>query len=370
MAAKWLAEGEFDQVQPPLARRNYGDLKSLHAAYSANGYGRADTIPHRLMVTVLDHYLEDLKVARIAAEGKRQYRLAQELTNRFNEAKKQFREKQEWQVKDQQRQEVKQMEQAEKIMSTTFKSTWNNKHEDTLLENEERKKILEQKQERENRELEKTIRRLPPPVASMSKELVGYVALEEHMRKNGQYSDAIQLYKKIQKLAPQEQRAAEEKHAATIQKMRQKLEEQQEEEKKSFYEWSKANLIKIRDGRVIASKVNKQSIRMHSEALNHALTLEMIEPAGWKRTVKPTVAKRAHYEETTSTKRGTQVLASVSHGRLHAPTLCGMHEFKNEPECMISFDEYETLKWDGGVQTIKAQDLASITSSYGSTGTI
>lgn len=142
MAAKWLAEGEFDQVQPPLARRNYGDLKSLHAAYSANGYGRADTIPHRLMVTVLDHYLEDLKVARIAAEGKRQYRLAQELTNRFNEAKKQFREKQEWQVKDQQRQEVKQMEQAEKIMSTTFKSTWNNKHEDTLLENEERKKNI------------------------------------------------------------------------------------------------------------------------------------------------------------------------------------------------------------------------------------
>ena len=199
----------------------------------------------------------------------------------------------------------------------------------------------------------------------MSKELVSYVTLEAHMRKNGQYADAKNLYKKIKLLAPQEQKAAEKKHDQKILKMRQKLQEKQEEENKSFSEWSKSNLIKVRDQKIIASKINKQSIRMHSEALNHALNLEMIEPAGWKRTVKPTVEKRAHFEETTSTKRGTQVLASVSHQRLQAPALSSMHEFKNEADCMISYDEYETLKFEGGVKTLRSQkSISTLGSSY------
>ena len=90
---------------------------------------------------------------------------------------------------------------------------------------------------------------------------------------------------------------------------------------------------------------------MHSTALNHALKLEMNEPAGWKRTIRPTVEKRAHYYETTSSRRGTQVLESVTNSRLFAPKLSEMHEFENEDECIIDYETYSTLKSKGGVLT-------------------
>ena len=88
-------------------------------------------------------------------------------------------------------------------------------------------------------------------------------------------------------------------------------------------------------------------MKMHSTALNHALKLEMNEPSGWKRTVRPTVEKRAHFYETTSTRRGTQVLESVANARLFAPKLSEMHEFENEPDCMIDYETYAERKSSG-----------------------
>ena len=351
MAEKFLAEGEFDKVQTPVARKSYANMKSLTEVFQLNGYSESDIVPHRMMVTVLDHCLEDWKKARALAEKKRQYSEAEKITRRIAQAKKDFRSKQEWQVKEQQRQEVIQMDAATKIMKTSFKEFWDDKYEDTNRENAIRKELLEEKHARDRRELEKKIAKLPPPVASMSKELVGYVTMEEHMRRNGQYYDAEILNKKIQKLAPIEQKNAEEKFYENIDNMRKKLDTLHEEERKTLFETSKAHLIKVRDGRIVAAKVNKQAMAMHSEALNHALALEMIEPAGWKRTIKPTVEKRKHYDQTTSAKRGTQVLASVSHARLDAPQLCSMHEFQTEPSCMITYDEYSQLQHYGGCKT-------------------
>ena len=348
MAEKFLAEGEFDKVQAPLARKSYAHMQSLAGVFKLNGYSESDIVPHRLMVTALDHCLEDWKKARAVAEKKRQYSEAEKITHRIAQAKKDFRSKQQWQVKEQQRQEVIQMDVATKIMKTSFKEYWDRKYEDTTHENAKREELLEEKQARDRRELEKKIAKLPPPVASMSKELVGYVTMEEHMRKNGQYYDAEILNKKIQKLAPLEQKNAEKTFYENIDKMRQKLDTLHEEERKTLFETSKAHLIKIRDGRIVAAKVNKQAMTMHSEALNHALALEMIQPAGWKRTIKPTVEKRKHYDQTTSAKRGTQVLASVSHARLDAPQLCSTHDFQTEPGCMITYDEYSLSHLVGG----------------------
>ena len=344
-----LPENEFDMVMPPAARENYENVKDLHDAYQRSGYGKEDRIPHRLMVTLMDFVLEDLGRAKTEAEGRRQYKKAEEITKRVNVVRRQFREKQEWQLQDQQRIEMSQMDKAKDILADTFRNKWNNTKHEAIIENAHRKRITEEKHAREIRDLERKIRKIPPPVAAMSKELVGYVALEKHMRKNGQYQDATTLAKKIEKLAPIEQAAAVKKFRLQIDSMREKLKEKHEEERKQLFEHSKAALIKVRDDRAIASNVNKQAMKMHSNALNHALTLEMNEPAGWNRNIRPIVEKRAHYWETTSSKRGTQVLESVTNSRLYAPKLSETHEFENQDDCIIDYDTYATLKLTGGV---------------------
>ena len=347
MARNLIPENEFDNVRKSAPRQNYEDVKDLTEAYERNGFGKLDTIPHRLMVTVLDDVLEDLHKAKREAEDKREYQKAELLRKKIRLVQRQFGEKQMWQVTDQQRREVSQMDKAKEILSKTFKETWRNKKHEAVMENLSRKRILEETHSREKKELEKKISRLPPPVATMSKELVSYVTLEKHMRKNGQYQDASVLAKKIEKIAPMEQRQAERRFKAKIDETRKKLNEKHEEERKQLFEHSKAALIRVRDNRKIAANINKQNMKMHSTALNHALKLEMNEPSGWKRTVRPTVEKRAHFYETTSTRRGTQVLESVANARLFAPKLSEMHEFENEPDCMIDYETYAERKSSG-----------------------
>ena len=58
-------------------------------------------------------------------------------------------------------------------MAETFKKTWNGKKTDAVVENAAKKRILDEKTSAgSKRPREKNRSRIPPPVASMSKELV------------------------------------------------------------------------------------------------------------------------------------------------------------------------------------------------------
>ena len=158
-----LPENEFDMVMPPAARENYENVKDLHDAYQRSGYGKEDRIPHRLMVTLMDFVLEDLGRAKTEAEGRRQYKKAEEITKRVNVVRRQFREKQEWQLQDQQRIEMSKMDKAKDILADTFRNKWNNTKHEAIIENAHRKRITEEKHAREIRDLERKIGKIPPP---------------------------------------------------------------------------------------------------------------------------------------------------------------------------------------------------------------
>ena len=333
-------EAVYDSTLADTDRKvHYHDVKDLDHAYEKSGFDRGAIVPHREMVIILDQALKDTEVARKKAVAVKRYKDAARLSEVQKIMRVQFRQRQQNQLIRQQDHELKQMAQTKELIRAKFKQHWDTEMEHIDHECEANDRLLEQKQLKGRRTLQRRIKSLPKPKNRMSKQMISLMHAEAHMAHNHQYRDAEELNKRITKQLPVEKarfRQVYEKRIVGIQENHYKKEEFQTDLQ---FEKNKGDKIRARDEKQLAVIELKRQLANHELSLRHALKNEINEPAGWKRTVRPAVDRRANFHKTSSTRRGTQVLASVSHARLEAPSLCDMHDF-DSPLKM------STLEWN------------------------
>ena len=109
-----------------------------------NGFGKLDTIPHRLMVTVLDDVLEDLHKAKSEAEDKREYQKQNYLGKKLVLFRGNLVKSKCGRLLTSKGEKYRNMDKAKEILSKTFKETWRNKKHEAVMENLSRKRILEE----------------------------------------------------------------------------------------------------------------------------------------------------------------------------------------------------------------------------------
>ena len=338
-------EAIFDSSLVDTDRKiHYHNVQDLDHAYKISGYDEGAIVPHREMVSILDQALKDTEVARKQAVDKKRYKDAAKYSAVQQVMRVQFRQRQQSQLVRQQEHELKQMAQAKELIRHKFKDHWD--HEMNHIENEcdTADQLLLQKQMKGRRVLQRRVKSLPKP-NRMSKQMIDLVQAEEHMSHNHQYRDASELNKRIQRQLPVEKARFRQVYKKRVQRIEENHYKKEEFAQELQWEKNKGCKIRVRDEKAIAVIEVKRQLANHELALRHALKNESNEPAGYKRTVRPAVARRKNFDRTSSTRRGTQVLASVSHARLEAPNLCDMHDF-NVPVKMgtLSWSEFEESK--------------------------
>jgi hypothetical protein len=346
------AEAIFDTTLVHTDRNiHYHDVRDLNEAYARSGFSDGAILPHREMVIILDKALRDTERARIEAVREKRYKDSARLSSVQELMREQFRQRQEAQMHHQQDHELRQMEMATKIIKKKFRRDWDQKLSHVEMECETADQLLSQKQLKGRRMLKRRIRNLPKPKNRMSKQMVALVQSEKHMAKNHQYRDAAELNKRIQKQLPVEKARFRRVYEKRIENIRVQHGKNEEFDVDLLFEKNKLNKLSVRDEKVLAERELRLKLANHELALRHALQNELNEPAGWMRTVKPIVARRKNHHKTSSIHRGTQVLASVSHARLEAPSLCDMHDFNTDHGMStLSWAEFEESKRLGYTQ--------------------
>jgi hypothetical protein len=303
------------------------------------------------MVNILNQALKDTEEARKVAVHKKKYKDAARLSAVQQTMRVQFRQRQQAQLVRQQEHELKQMALAKDIIRKKFKDNWDRDMNYVQNECDIADQLLTQKQLKDRKILKRRIKSLPKPKNRMSKQMVDLKLAEEHMAQNHEYKVAAELNKRIQKQLPIEKARFHNIYEKRIQRIEQNHYKKEEFATDLQFEKNKLNKIRIRDEKAIAVIEVKRQLANHELALRHALKNELNEPAGYKRTVKPAVTRRKNFDRTSSTRRGTQVLASVSHARLEAPSLCDMHDF-NSPAKVSTLDwkDFEESKRLGYTQ--------------------
>lgn len=311
---------------------HYRDVIDLNHAYELSGFDKGAIVPHREMVIILDAALKDTELARKDAVKSKRYKDAARLSAVQKIMRIQFRQRQQAQLIRQQEHELKQMSLAKAIIRTKFKNHWD--HEMNNIDNEcdVANQLLSQKQNKNRKMLRRKIKSLPKPKGRMSKQMIALMRSEDNMGHNHQYRDAEELNKRIKKQLPVEKARFHKVYEQRIERIELNHYKKEQFASDLQFEKNKSNKIRARDEKLIAVIEVKRQLANHELALRHALANELNEPAGYKRTVRPAVDRRRNFHSTSSTRRGTQVLASVSHARLEAPSLCDMHDFDMAPE--------------------------------------
>lgn len=315
------------------------------------GFDKGAIVPHREMVLILDQALKDTERARKEAVQKKKYKDAARYSAVQKVMRVQFRQRQQAQLSRQQEHELKQMALAKDLIRHKFKDHWD--HEMNHIDNEcdTANQLLEQKQRKGRKTLQRRVNALPKPKNRMSKAMIALIQAEEHMAHNHKYKDASELNKRIQKRLPVEKARFHQIYEKRIERIEQNHYKKEEFAQDLQFEKNKLSKVRARDEKVIAVVEVRRQLANHELSLRHALKNELNEPAGWKRTVKPVVARRSNFDRTSSTRRGTQVLASVSHARLEAPSLCDMHDFKDPVKMStLNWEEFEESKRLGYTQ--------------------
>lgn len=346
------AEAIFDTTLVHSDRNvHYHDVRDLNEAYSRSGFGEGAIVPHREMVIILNKALRDTEQARTEAVREKRYKDSARLSAVQKLMREQFRQRQETQMHQQQEHELRQMDLATKIIKKKFRREWDQKLSHVEMECEAADQLLSQKQLKGRRMLKRRISNLPKPKNRMSKQMVALVQAEKHMAKNHQYSDAAELNKRIQKQLPVEKARFRRVYEKRIENIRVQHSKNEEFDSDLLFEKNKLNKLSVRDEKALADREMRLKLANHELALRHALKNELNEPAGWMRTVKPIVPRRKNHHKTSSIHRGTQVLASVSHARLEAPSLCDMHDFDMESGMStLTWEEFEESKRHGYTQ--------------------
>ena len=330
---------------------HYHDVRDLNEAYARSGFDKNAIVPHREMVIILDRALHDTEQARIEAVRDKRYKDSARLSAVQKIMQQQFRQRQEAQMHKQQDHELKQMELATKINHKTCREDWDKRLSPVEMECEMADQLLSQKQLKGRRMLKRRIHNLPKPKNRMSKQMVALVQAEKHMAKNHQYRDAAELNRRIQKQMPVEKARFRRVYEKRIENMRVNHAKKEQFDIDLQFEKNKLSKLSVRDEKALAERELHLKLANHQLALRHALKNELNEPAGWMRTVKPIVARRKNHHKTSSIHRGTQVLASVSHARLEAPSLCDMHDFNKDPSMStLTWEEFQESKRLGFTQ--------------------
>ena len=324
---------------------HYHNVSSLDEAYKLSGFDQGAIVPHREMVLILNAALRDTEQARIKAVSEKRYKDAARLSKVQDLMRRQFRARQQAQLVRQQDHELHQMKLASDIIRSKFKRDWGRKMEQVVEECDVADSLLHQKQAKGRHMLRRRIKSLPKPKNRMSKQMIALMHAEGHMARNHQYRDAAELNRRIKKQLPVEKARFRKIYENRIERLRTNHGQKEEFDKDLLFEKNKLAKLRIRQERELATVELKRQLANHERALCHALANELNEPAGYRRTVKPVVERRKNYHKTSSVHRGTQVLASVSHARLEAPSLCAMHDFDAAaPTSTLSWGEFKRSK--------------------------
>lgn len=225
--------------------------------------------------------------------------------------------------------ERKLFQKAGTLMVRQAETKWSN--EVALVEGDcqDREKDLRATHEWEVLELEREIRRQPPPRIKFSKELLELKSAEANLTQLKRFEEAKNVRKKINRVEPVETQRFIAAVAMRNERRRVGLRERQRVERQRLQE-------KVHDRRLQAQRHREKNITLagrrvstQNHCMQHAHVLDSHAKPDF--SVRPVVKRRANHDNTSASNRGQQFLDTVNGKKegeqVYVASLCDLHDF-------------------------------------------
>ena len=317
-------------------KEKLANVKDLNEAFAMFGFFKGDRVRLRDRVVIYNRIADAMQEKLAELRSKHAHMAAKDQHDRLSKIKMEyeilFRKDEQLRGRD----EMKSLDKALEIEIERHEKRANLSQKEIEQTKARKKKELEELHAAQRLELEHKIKRMPRPRFRMSTRMLNMTIGENHLAKLGEYKPAQDLRNMIDKLHPKEQAQFQREYEQKLQRMKDKLAREQEFDKGLLREaldridWAgkrKAN----KQEETLRQRLKNNTMDMH-----HAHTLQMQNKP--QKTTKPTVKKRLNYFNTSSYFRGQHMLARLVGKKEHAiPSLCELHDFKNEPKGTIQY---------------------------------